>query len=161
MMPTTQQMLAAVQLALQEHVAPEVDDQWARSALRSVDVILNHLQARVPEEGPMLHEDSGELFALLSRARARLNLGDAALGSALGAFLAEAPSLLEGYSRVEALQALNHRGREVVDGLLHHCHEHKGDAAADAIHAELRAWLLVHANRESGFFFPTYVGRPV
>lgn len=157
MMPTTQQMLAAVQLALQEHVTPKVEDQWAQSALRSVDVILNHLQARVPVEGPMLHEDSGELIALLSGARDRLKSED----SGLRTFLAEAPGVLDGYPRVDALQALNHRGREVVDSLLHHCHAHKGDAAADAVHAELRAWLLVHADRESGFFFPTYVGRPV
>jgi hypothetical protein len=157
MMPTTQQMLAAVQLALQEHVTPKIDDQWAQSALRSVDVILNHLQARVPVEGPLLHADSGELVALLASARDRLGYDD----PALGAFLAEAPGVLEGYASVDALQALNHRGREVVDALLHHCHERKGDAAVEAVHSELRAWLIVHADRESGFFFPIYVGRPV
>lgn len=157
MMPTTQQMLAAVQRALQEHVAPKIDDQWAQSALRSVDVILNHLQARVPVEGVMLHEDSRELIALLTAARDCLSHDD----PALVAFLAEAPALLDGYARVDALQALNHKGREAVDALLHVCHARKGDAAADAVHADLRTWLLKHADRESGFFFPTYVGRPV
>ncbi|WP_176593567.1 hypothetical protein [Sphingobium sp. EM0848] len=157
MMPTTQQMLAAVQLALQEHVAPKIDDQWAQSALRSVDVILNHLQARVPVEGPMLHEDSRELVALLASARDRLSYDE----PALAAFLSEAPALLDGYARVDALQLLNHKGREAVDALLHHCHARKGDAAAAAVHADLHAWLLKHADRESGFFFPTYVGRPV
>ncbi|WP_311268026.1 hypothetical protein [Sphingobium sp. WCS2017Hpa-17] len=157
MMPTSQQMLAAVQRALQEHVAPKIDDQWAQSALRSVDVILNHLQARVPVEGVMLHEDSRELIALLTEARDRLSHDD----PALAAFLAEAPALLVGYARVDALQALNHKGREAVDALLHVCHARKGDAVADVVHADLRAWLLKHADRESGFFFPTYVGRPV
>jgi len=157
MMPTTQQMLAAIQLALQEHVVPKIDDQWAQSALRSVDVILNHLQARVPVEGPMLHEDSNELVSLLGTVAVRLGESDAALD----AFLAEAPGLLEGYARVDALQALNHRGREIVDALLVRCHERKGEAAHDAVLADLRAYVLRHADRESGFFFPTYVGRPV
>lgn len=157
MMPTSQQMLAAVQLALQEHVAPKIDDQWAQSALRSVDVILNHLQARVPVEGAMLHEDSRELVVLLTAARDRLSHDDPALAT----FLAEAPDLLDGYARVDALQALNHKGREAADALLHACHARKGEAVVDAVHADLRAWLLKHADRESGFFFPTYVGRPV
>ncbi|MFX8708251.1 hypothetical protein ABTM42_20450, partial [Acinetobacter baumannii] len=61
MMPTTEQMLAAVQLALREHVAPQVSDQWAQSARRSVDVILNHLQVRTADEGPLLHVDTQEL----------------------------------------------------------------------------------------------------
>lgn len=157
MMPTTQQMLAAVQLALQEHVVPKIDDQWAQSALRSVDVILNHLQARVPVEGIILHEDNRELVALLTTARDRLSHDE----PVLAAFLADAPGLLDGYARVDALQALNHRGREAVDTLLHVCHARKGETAADAVHADLRAWLLKHADREGGFFFPTYVGRPV
>ncbi|WP_198351112.1 hypothetical protein [Flavisphingomonas formosensis] len=156
-MPTTEQMLAAVQLALREHVVPKIDDQWAQSALRSVDVILNHLQARTPVEGPMLHEDTAELVELLQSARTRLGHADADLDG----FLAEAPALLGGYARVDALQALNHRGRERVDALLLLCRARRGEAAAEAVHADLRAYLLRHADRESGFFFPTYVGRPV
>lgn len=157
MMPTTQQMLAAVQLALKEHVAPKVDDEWAQSALRSVDVILNHLQVRVPVEGPLLHEDTLELATLLAGAKDRLGLDDAALS----AFIAEARQLPAAYPAAEALQALNHRGRETVNTLLEHCHARKGDAGAEAVHADLRAWLLKHADREGGMFFPTYVGRPV
>ncbi len=157
MMPTTQQMLAAMQLALQEHVVPKIDDQWAQSALRSVDVILNHLQARVPVEGSMLHEDTSELVVLLGAAAEWLDDRDAVLN----AFLTEAAAMLSGYARVDALQALNHRGREIVDTLLVRCHEHKGDTAHDAVLADLKAYVLRHADRESGFFFPTYVGRPV
>lgn len=156
MMPTTEQMLAAVQLALREHVVPQVTDQWAQSALRSVDVILDHLQARAPVEGPMLHSDTQELVDLLGPAQARVGFED----DGLRAFLAEAPALLAGYARVDALQALNHRGREALDRLLVHCHARK-DAASTAYLTDLRAWLLRHADRESGFFFPIYVGRPV
>jgi hypothetical protein len=157
MMPTTTQMLAAVQLALREHVTPQIEDQWAQSALRSVDVILNHLQARVPAEGPMLHQDTNELVALLTEAHSALGGGD----PSLEAFLAEAPTLLAGYASVDDLQAINHKGREAVDVLLLACHAQRGHTTADAIHADLRAYLLRHAERESGFFFPTYVGRPV
>jgi hypothetical protein len=156
MMPTTEQMLAAMQLALNEHVAPHVNDQWAQSALRSVDVILNHLRARTPVEGPMLHGDTRELADLLTAEAARVGFAD----EGLAAFLAEAPVLLDGYARVDALQALNHRGRAALDRLLVHCHA-MGGAQADAVRGTLRAWLLGHADRESGFFFPTYVGRPV
>lgn len=156
MMPTTEQMLAAVQLALREHVVPQVTDQWAQSALRSVEVILNHLQARTPVEGPMLHADTQELLDLLGPAQARVGFDD----DGLRAFLAEAPAVLAGYAPVDVLQALNHRGREALDRLLVHCHA-RNDAAADGYLVELRSWLLAHADRESGFFFPTYVGRPV
>lgn len=157
MMPTTEQMLAAMQLALREHVVPKVEDQWAQSALRSIDAILNHLQARTPVEGPLLHEDTRELVGLLSSARESLALKD----KALDAFLAEAPGVLSGYARVDALQALNHRGRECVDALLILCHARKDEAAARGVHETLRAYLLRHADRESPFFFPTYVGRPL
>jgi len=157
MMPTSTQMLAAMQLAISEHVAPNVTDQWAQSALRSIDAILNHLQARVPVEGPMLHADTQELEDVLASASLALGHSD----PSVVAFLAEAPEILAGYAAVEALQALNHRGREALEGLLLHCRSHKGDPAADTVHAELRAYLLRHADRESAFFFPVYVGRPV
>ena len=113
MMPTTEQMLAAAQLALQEHVVPNVEDQWAQSALRSVDVILNHLQARTAAEGPMLHEDTSELVKILTDAKSRLGSSQASLTD----FLNTAPGILAGYARVDALQALNHKGREAVDEL--------------------------------------------
>lgn len=157
MMPTSGQMLAAMQLALNEHVVPQVQDQWAQSALRSIDAILNHLQARVPVEGPMLHVDTQELEDLLTAASAALGYAS----PALDAFLAEATEMLAGYAAVDVLQALNHRGREALEGLLLHCQSRKGDAKADSVHADLRGWLLRHADRESAFFFPVYVGRPV
>lgn len=158
MMPKAEDMLAAVQLALKEHVVPIAEGhQWAASALRSVDVILNHLQARVPVEGPILHADTTELLELLGKAKTAL--GDTVEGQ--DAFLTEAPAVLAGYATVGDLHALNHRGREVVDLLLRHCHARKGEEATQAAHADLRAYLVRHTDRESPFFFPTYVGRPV
>ena len=156
MMPTAEQMIVAAQRALKDYVVPVVEDQWAASALRSVDVILSHLAARTPIEGPMLHEDNRELAALLGKAET-IGLGNAAIS----AFRAEAAELLDGYAPVADLFALNHRGREAVDGLLIACHARKGDAAIESYHDELRAYLHRHADRESPLFFPTYVGRPV
>jgi hypothetical protein len=153
MMPTAKQMLEAAQLALREHVVPQVDDQWAESALRSVDVILSHLQVRVVIEGPMLHADTSELVVLLDQVKNALDHAH----EGLDAFLAEAPGLLEGYAPVDDLAALNTRGRAVVDHLLHVCRTQN----AEKVHADLRAYLIRHADREAPLFFPTYVGRPV
>ena len=158
MMPTTEQMLAAMQLALDEHVKPvAADNQWAASALRSVDAILNHLQVRVPNEGPFLHADNSDLLNLLGAAKTQL--GKVVEGQE--DFLDTAPALLSGYASVGDLQALNHRGRDAVDRLLRLCQSLKGDTAADAVHAVLRAYVLRHAEGESAYFFPVYVGRPV
>lgn len=157
MMPTTQQVLASMQLALKEHVEPNLADKWAQSALRSVDALLTHLQARVPVEGPMLHADTQELLTILTSAQERLGPGSAELDR----FVSEAPDVLAGYASVEALQALNHRGREAVDALLRLCHDHGARDGAGEVLGELKAYLGRHADRESSFFFPVFVGRPV
>jgi hypothetical protein len=156
MMPTAEQMIVAAQQALKDFVVPVVEDQWAASALRSVDVILSHLAVRTSIEGPMLHEDNLELVALLGKAE-DLGLGN----QETAAFRAEAAELLQNYASVFDLFALNHRGREAVDALLLVCRERRGEAAVDVYHDDLRAYLLRHADRESPLFFPVYVGRPV
>jgi hypothetical protein len=152
MMPLSEAMLAAAQLALKEHVAPVVEDQWAASALRSVDVILQHLQARVPGEGPMLHADTRDLADVLANVSQALGAGDV-----IQAFGQEAQTLLDGYASVGDLAALNCKGRQIVDDLLHVCRKRQADEA----HAKLHAYLMRHVERESPYFFPTYVGRPV
>lgn len=157
MMPTAQQVLASMQLALKEHVEPRLEDKWALSALRSVDALLNHLQARVPVEGPMLHEDTKDLLAILADAPPAL----AASVPALGRFLADAPEVLAGYPAVQTLQALNHKGREAVGALLEMCHADPADKSLAGLHEALRAYLHRHADREGAFFFPVFVGRPV
>ena len=150
-------MLEAAQKALKDFVVPQVEDQWAASALRSVDVILSHLKARAPIEGPMLHEDNGDLVEVLSDVKKKLSLDH----EGLEAFLKKAPILLAGYASVNDLFALNEEGRVVVDDLLRACQNNKGESAADAAHQNLREYLLRHADRESPLFFPVFVGRPV
>lgn len=167
MMPSVEQMLEAAQTALRDFVVPNVDDQWAASALRSVDVILSHLQARTPVEGPMLHADTGDLAILLASASAALELADARSSDGtvivddLAAFARDAAATLAGYAAVADLALLNMRGRQLVDDLLLFCHARRDDGAAKAVHDDLRAYLMRHLERESAFFFPTYVGRPV
>lgn len=157
MMPTTQQILASMQLALKEHVEPKLDDKWALSAMRSVDALLNHLQARVPSEGPMLHEDTTDLFAVLGKVAATTDVQVPTLSR----FLADTPGVLAGYASVEALQAINHIGREAVGEVLELFHAvTDGDAVRQA-QRDLGEYLRRHAERESPFFFPVFVGRPV
>lgn len=165
MKPSMQQMIEAAQKALNEQVAPNVSDQWAASALRSVDVILSHLRARAPVEGPMLYADNQDLAALLDwvAGAADLSLAQAPeLGSAIVRFVADARALAaSGYPPVDALSDLNIRGRELVDALLLLCHARADAGAAGTVHAALRAYLERHIAREHDFFFPTFVGRPV
>ncbi len=166
MKPSVEQMLEAMQLALREKVSPVVSDQWAASALRSVDVILSHLQARTPVEGPMLYEDNHDLAAVLAEA-ADLNLAgeitseNVALTAALAGFAADVKAMAQGYPAVSALSALNVRGRFLLDDLLRVCHARKGQPGVEQVHAALRLYLDRHIDRERQFFFPTYVGRPV
>jgi hypothetical protein len=158
MRPSAEAMMQAAQKALRELVAPVVADQWAASALRSVDVILNHLQARTPVEGPMLYEDNGDLAAVLGKV---LESGlFAAVGGRLKDFRAEANELRQTYPPVAALSELNTRGREILDEVLRLCHASKDHRAA-FLHQELRDYLTRHLEREQTLFFPTFVGRPV
>lgn len=157
MMPTTQQILASMQLALKEHVEPKLEDKWALSAMRSVDALLNHLQARVPAEGPMLHEDTSDLMAVLKGVAESADMAVPALSR----FLSDAPEILEKYASVEELQAINHIGREAVGGALELLNSDSGSDEAGQARRELSAYLRRHAERESPFFFPVFVGRPV
>jgi uncharacterized protein YicC (UPF0701 family) len=157
MMPTTKEVLASMQLALKEHVEPKIEDKWAQSALRSIDALLNHLQARVPTEGPVLHEDTTDLVQVLREAEADLASGVPVVQT----FLSRAPGILDRYASVEELQALNHEGREAVDQLLRHCRRQGARSDEAEVLPRLRAYLLRHADRESAYFFPVFVGRPV
>lgn len=157
MMPTTHEILASMQLALKEHVEPRLDDKWALSALRSVDALLNHLQARVPVEGPMLHDDTSDLVGVLGSVAASADWQVPELTR----FLAEAPELLAGYASVEQLQAINCMGREAVGQVLELLHAAGHDGGNAKARRELSDYLRRHAERESPFFFPVFVGRPV
>jgi hypothetical protein len=167
MQPSVEQMLEAAQLALREKVAPVVTDQWAASALRSVDVILSHLQARAPVEGPMLFEDNRDLAEVLSGAAKNLPLAGAkitdgtSMDMALAGFVTAAAALAQNYPSVLALSELNIRGRTLLDELLLFCHARKNDPQTEAVHESLRGYLHRHLDRERPFFFPTFVGRPV
>lgn len=153
MKPSVEQMLEAAQLALREHVAPLATDPWAASALRSVDVILSHLQARVPVEGPMLYEDNRDLADVLAKA-ADFAL-DAKLHERLSTFAAE-QAAMAAYPSVNALADLNIKGRGLLDELLIFCHAQKEETVHDA----LRGYLERHLERERPFYFPVFVGRP-
>ena len=162
MKPSVQDILAAAQKALQEKVAPVVEDPWAASALRSMDAILNHLQARVPVEGPVLYEDNEEITAILSTLDIDLASADPALAEDVRRFLGAAATLKEtAYPSVDRLSDLNIQGREVIDKLLRLCIARQDQGSFGETHATIRAYLDRHIERETAFYFPTFVGRPV
>jgi len=162
MKPSTQDIIAAVQQTLKEKVAPLVDDPWGASALRSVDAILQHLHARVPVEGPVLYEDNDDIVSLLSSLRIDLASDDASLDQEIQQFLKAAANLKEtAYPNVDRLADLNIQGRELVDKLLRLCVAKQGQASYRETRVNIRAYLDRHIERETAFFFPTFVGRPV
>lgn len=162
MKPSVQDIIDAAQKALREKVAPVVEDQWAASALRSLDAILSHLHARVPVEGPMLYEDNLDLVEILSGLTADL-AQKPGLDDAVKSFLAAAARLREiPYPSVDMLCDLNIQGRAVIDDLLILCIGNKKDEGAfGETHRKIRAYLDRHIERERSFYFPTFVGRPV
>lgn len=165
MKPTVQDILAAAQKALNEVVAPDVKDEFAASALRSIDVILNHLRARVPVEGPMLYEDIGDLAQVMGSVLSALGDDAGALVEPVRAYIGEAAALLaSGYPAVDTLADSNIKGRGLIDELLLAARraelQGQGKGGADA-HAAIRGYLERHQAREQSFYFPTFVGRPV
>jgi hypothetical protein len=162
MLPCAEVMIEAARKALQDFVMPVVDDQWAASALRSVNVILARLAARTPAEGPMLHEDVGDLATTLSEATRGLPPDANTLAQSIARFGENAAALLSGCPPIAALAALNDTGRQLIDDCLLLCHARRDEAGVEEAHAALRAYLMRHVERESFFFFfPVFVGRPV
>lgn len=161
MKPSIQDIIEAAQKALREKVVPVVEDQWAASALRSLDAIFSHLHARVPVEGPMLFEDNLELVDIISGLTIDLS-GKPGLDSAANAFLSAAARLREiAYPSVDMLCDLNIQGRTVIDDLLLLCIGKKDEGEYGRTHQKIRAYLDRHIERERSFYFPTFVGRPV
>src|SRR6266702_3754257 len=72
MRPTTPELMAAIVESLERQVAPNVQDKWAASALRSATQLLNHLAVRTEREGRMLAEDNRDVHHVLEAALPRL-----------------------------------------------------------------------------------------
>jgi hypothetical protein len=163
MKPSVEDMLEAVQSALRDTVAPVVSDQFAASALRSVDAILNHLRARAPVESQVLAMDNRDLYEVFSIETQTLSMLEPriSLATDLDAFLAKACEQSGANVLVADLETLNLEGRGLVDELLVLCHSKPTNPEAIHMHANLRGYINRHLERESPFFFPVYTGRPL
>ena len=162
MKPSVQEMITSVQAALREKVAPQVDDPWAASTLRSVDVILEHLRARTPVEGPMLYQDNGDLLECFTAISEVEELNQPGIKQGLADFLGAAETLNnDDYPSVDQLNDLNLQGRKLVDDMLLLCMEQQDSGRLEHVHAVLRAYLDRHIERERDFYFPVFVGRPI
>jgi hypothetical protein len=161
MKPSVQQLIKATQESLREKVVPVVEDQWAASTLRSVDLILSHLHARTQIEGPMLFEDNKELVALMTNLEVPLD-GLPEIATKATLFLDRASNVSsEEYPTVDTLAELNILGRGLVDDLLNLCISRPDIAPYAHLHKQLQHYLIRHVEREREFYFPTFVGRPV
>jgi hypothetical protein len=68
--PSSRRLVAEVAAVLRDRIAPLVDDDpWAASELRSIDVVLTLVAARLEHEAAIVEADNGELEALLAGLR--------------------------------------------------------------------------------------------
>ena len=58
MRPSAKEIIDGVSWALDNQVAPVIDDKKAASSLRSIKGLLNHLSVRVEMEGHILNDDN-------------------------------------------------------------------------------------------------------
>src|SRR5271154_4863269 len=72
MRPTTPELISAIVESLERQVAPNVQDKWAASALRSATQLLNHLAVRVERESEVLAEDNRDVRQVLEAILPRL-----------------------------------------------------------------------------------------
>jgi ABC-type amino acid transport substrate-binding protein len=64
--PSSRQIIESIQWELDTRVAPEVQSDWARSSLRSINSLLAHLAARVELEVDLLMADNADIRSLLA-----------------------------------------------------------------------------------------------
>jgi hypothetical protein len=132
MVPSAEELIEIIRHGLTTQVAPEVDDQMARSVLRSIDTLLVHLAARIGSEAALLAADNADLRQLLGH-----------------------PPIDERGPTTEALGQANRALRAELDTELARVLA-DGDAAGLAA---IDAYLGRHLEREAPLVFPAFAGR--
>jgi hypothetical protein len=155
MRPTTPELISAIVESLEHQVAPNVQDKWAASALRSATQLLNHLALRSEREGRVLVEDNRDvrevLETVLQALAAHAELSDVrtAVEKALND---PEPSIHD----VAALDARNEVYQAAVDRLL----RQPEVRTLDGLHESLRSYLRRRLLREHPLYFPVFTGPP-
>jgi hypothetical protein len=160
MRPSARQLIEGIDWSLQNRVAPVTDDKWAASTLRSTHCLLQHLAARVDQEGQLLHDDNVDLRSVLGAVAVRLV--DAAWAperSRVEDALARAWRESGAYPTVATMNDENEFLRGVIDGLVVALHGVAPDqqGVADGALADIDGYLTRRREREQPLFMPAFM----
>ncbi|MCZ7526587.1 MAG: hypothetical protein M5U14_09555 [Acidimicrobiia bacterium] len=141
---------------------PAVEDRWARSSLRSIRVLLDHLAQRVELEGSVLHDDVADLRVVLP------DLADLVVGAHAEpwpAWRADLEHALDhpwresgAYPTVASLAAEREALRDLADRALRALHGADVDPAVRAEGLDrLGTYLRRQLAREQPMFLPAFL----
>lgn len=162
MRPSARQLIEGIDWSLTQRVVPVTEDRWAASTLRSIHCLLQHLAARVEQEGQLLHDDNADLRSVLGEVRDLLAGVDgwqrtcAAVAAALERPWREAG----GYPTVDSLAAENDALRGLVDDMVRELHlpaRRAPEGVEARVLAGLDAYLGRRLQREQPLFVPAFL----
>lgn len=163
MRPDSRTILDSIIASLETYVLPKVDDDFARSILKTTQNLLRHVQIRIVEEPILLHADFVDLAGTLSDIRVLLrdapDLSDAlALDPTF-----QAPSSPNDV--VIALDILQERWdtlNDHLDQVLQRLSRLRGAFEDDRTYRDIRdaicAYLGRHLEREDRLISPAFTG---
>ncbi|MBI4332431.1 MAG: hypothetical protein HY673_14255 [Chloroflexi bacterium] len=67
MRPSATEIIAGIKWSFETYIVPDLNEKLAQSTARSILCLLDHLQARVAMEGPLLVEDNQEMRELFQQ----------------------------------------------------------------------------------------------
>lgn len=67
MRPSATEIIAGIKWSFETYIVPGLNEKLAQSTARSILCLLEHLQARVATEGPLLMEDNREMRELFQQ----------------------------------------------------------------------------------------------
>lgn len=146
MRPSALELVVRVRQAIDDAVLPFVEDKLAASSLRSAKVLLDHAAKLIELEAGFLAEDNADVRAVL--AKAATELAGAEQAPALNAVLAEAEQSDPAKANDDYQRAL-----EIALAAVR-------QSRAEALHADLRAYIARRIERERPMFFPAFSAAP-
>jgi CheY-like chemotaxis protein len=159
MRPTTRELIDAIVTALEQEVAPLVQDKWAASVLRSATQLLNHLSLRVEDGARVLIEDNKDVRYVLETVYRSLSVN--ADTASLRAAVEEALKATESpHHDVAALDARNEAYLVAVETLLKHRSLVRQATGGTSVQEQLREYMRRRLKREHHLYFPVFTGPP-
>ncbi|MCC6381316.1 MAG: hypothetical protein IT304_02350 [Dehalococcoidia bacterium] len=159
MKPTSRQLIASVQWELANRVAPELQSQWAKSALRSVQQLLAHLAERVECELQLLQEENADLLALYDHITPPVNAWGEDWQSLLARLEPPKPTVAPTTS-LDTLTRHNDALRAAIDAIFRRVLAAEGLPAdsQNAVVGAIRAYVNRQRDRERPLFDAPFAG---